>query len=51
VRFWDSSALVPLICKEPQSARCRAWLREDPVMVVWALAGTEIVAGRSAARR
>jgi predicted nucleic acid-binding protein len=51
VRFWDSSALVPLLCKELQSARCRAWLREDPVMVVWALAGTEIVSALAQRRR
>jgi len=51
VRFWDSSALVPLICKEVQSARCRAWIREDPVMVVWALAGTEIVSALARRRR
>ena len=51
MRFWDSSALVPLLCKEPQSARCRAWLREDPVIVVWALAGTEIVSALARRRR
>jgi hypothetical protein len=51
VRFWDSSALVPLICREPPSARCRTWLREDPVLVVWALAGTEIVSALARRRR
>lgn len=51
MKFWDSSALVPLICREAQSARCRAWLREDPVMVVWALAGTEIVSALARRRR
>jgi hypothetical protein len=43
VRFWDSSAIIPLVCREAQSARCRAWLREDSVVVVWALAATEVV--------
>jgi hypothetical protein len=51
VKFWDSSALVPLICREAQSARCRVWLREDPVLVVWALAGTEIVSALARRRR
>ena len=43
MRFWDSSAVVPLVCREPESPRCRAWLREDPVLLVWALAATEVV--------
>ncbi|MCX5738789.1 MAG: type II toxin-antitoxin system VapC family toxin [Proteobacteria bacterium] len=51
MRFWDSSALVPLICREVQSARCRAWLRADPVTVVWALAGTEVVSALARKRR
>lgn len=42
MRFWDSSAIVPLVCRERESSRCRAWLREDPVVVVWALAATEV---------
>lgn len=51
MRFWDASALVPLVCREAQSARCRAWLRDDPVIVVWALAGTEIVSALARRRR
>lgn len=51
MRFWDASALVPLVCREAQSARCRGWLREDPVIVVWALAGTEIVSALARRRR
>jgi predicted nucleic acid-binding protein len=43
VRFWDSSAIVPLVCREEESARTRAWLRADPVVVVWCLAATEVV--------
>ena len=42
MRFWDSSAIVPLVCREVQSARCRTWLRADPVIIVWALAATEV---------
>jgi hypothetical protein len=43
VRFWDSSAVVPLVSREPASASCRAWLRADPVMLVWSLAATEVI--------
>jgi len=43
VRFWDSSAIVPLVCAEPSSRMTRSWLRRDPVMLVWALAATEVV--------
>ena len=42
MRFWDSSALVPLVVEEPTSLACRRVLREDPSLVVWALARVEI---------
>jgi uncharacterized protein len=48
VRFWDSSALVPLVLEEPASAACRRALRVDSGMAVWALTRTEVV---SAIRR
>jgi uncharacterized protein len=51
VRFWDSSAIVPLVCREAQSARCRSWLRADAVMIVWALAATEVVSALARKRR
>jgi predicted nucleic acid-binding protein len=51
LRFWDSSAIVPLVCRERESARCRAWLREDPVVVVWAMAATEVVSAIARKRR
>ncbi|MGI8413812.1 MAG: type II toxin-antitoxin system VapC family toxin [Solirubrobacteraceae bacterium] len=35
MRFWDSSAIVPLIVREPSSADARALLREDERMLVW----------------
>ena len=31
MRFWDSSAIVPLLVREPSSPRSKALLREDPV--------------------
>lgn len=51
MRFWDSSAIVPLVCRERQSARCRSWLRADPVLIVWALAATEVVSALTRKRR
>jgi predicted nucleic acid-binding protein len=51
VRFWDSSAVVPLVCAESASGRCRSWLRADPVMLVWALAATEVVSALTRKRR
>lgn len=35
MRFWDSSAVMPLLVQEEQSGRRRAQLREDPRMTVW----------------
>lgn len=35
MRFWDSSAVVPLLVDEPGSAVRLAQLRADPVVVVW----------------
>jgi len=43
MRFWDSSALVPLIVEEERSSRCRVLRRADRTMVVWALSRTELV--------
>ena len=35
MRFWDASALVPLLFSERWSERARKLLREDAAMVVW----------------
>ncbi len=35
MRFWDASAIVPLILEQPASAKATAALREDPELVVW----------------
>lgn len=51
MRFWDSSAIVPLVCRERESARTRAWLRADPIVVVWCLAATEVVSALARKRR
>ena len=35
VRFWDTSAVVPLLVNEPGTAGLRPVLAEDPGMAVW----------------
>lgn len=35
MRFWDSSALLPLLIAETTSARMDGYYREDPVVVTW----------------
>ena len=35
MKFWDTSAVVPLCVQEPNSATVREILAEDPSMVVW----------------
>lgn len=35
MRFWDSSALVPLVLKQPRSERARQLFEEDAEPVVW----------------
>lgn len=42
MRFWDSSALVPLIVGESASPWARKLLRADPASIVWALSKVEV---------
>lgn len=35
MRFWDSSAVVPLLVDEPTTDAVRAALEENPTMLVW----------------
>jgi hypothetical protein len=48
VRFWDSSALLPLIVRQPGSGDAERWLGEDPEVVTWSLTAVEVA---SALRR
>jgi uncharacterized protein len=48
VRFWDSSAVVPLLVEQGASSRVTAWVAEDRAMVLWTLTPVEVV---SALRR
>ncbi len=43
MRFWDSSAIVPLIVEEATSSACRGLLRTDRAIAVWALSRVEIL--------
>jgi predicted nucleic acid-binding protein len=49
VRFWDASAVVPLLLAEPVSAGCRALYRDDPHLLVWW--GTELECASAISRR
>jgi predicted nucleic acid-binding protein len=48
VRFWDSSALVPLIVQQTATAEAERWIAEDGAVVAWTLSFVELV---SALRR
>ncbi len=48
MRFWDSSALVPLVVEQPTSSRAERWMAEDADAVTWTLTPVEVV---SALRR
>jgi len=41
VRYWDTSALVPLVIAEAETGRMRALLEEDPHIVTWAWTSVE----------
>jgi predicted nucleic acid-binding protein len=40
VRYWDSSAIVPLLLREKETARVQKLMAEDPEVVTWW--GTEL---------
>lgn len=42
MRFWDSSALVPLVVEQQHSVACRHLRRLDPHVAVWALTRIEL---------
>jgi len=42
VRYWDSSALVPLLVAEPGMDQARSWLAEDDLVVTWSWTRVEI---------
>ena len=42
MRYWDASALVPLVVSEKVSAKVRKWLAEDPAIVTWCWTSAEL---------
>lgn len=49
MKFWDASAIVPLLVDEPQRERMLSILEGDPVMLVWW--GTPVECTSALARR
>lgn len=49
VRFWDTSAVIPLLVHEPTTTRLLALLRDDEHMLVWW--GTRVECVSALARR
>jgi predicted nucleic acid-binding protein len=42
MRFWDSSAVVPLLIDQAASARAARWATEDSVLALWTLTPAEV---------
>ena len=51
VRFWDTSALIPLLVAERGTSRAERWLREDPNVLVWTLTRVELLSALARRRR
>jgi predicted nucleic acid-binding protein len=48
VRFWDSSAVIPLLVDQAASGRVAGWLEQDGDLVLWTMTAVEVA---SALRR
>ena len=51
MRFWDTSALVPVFVAERESRAIRRWLREDAAVVVWSLTRVELLSALARRQR
>jgi predicted nucleic acid-binding protein len=51
VRFWDTSALIPLVVAERGTALAERLLRDDPAVVVWTLTRVELLSALARRRR
>ncbi|MGH7823309.1 MAG: type II toxin-antitoxin system VapC family toxin [Candidatus Binatia bacterium] len=51
MRFWDTSAVVPLLVLEPETARARRLAVEDPAIVTWWATRTECISALARLRR
>ncbi|MGC8491395.1 MAG: type II toxin-antitoxin system VapC family toxin [Syntrophobacteraceae bacterium] len=43
MKFWDSSAIVPLLFKEEKTEYCFNVANDDPRMLIWCLSRVEVV--------
>lgn len=43
MKFWDASAIVPLLVREKETSHCRVLLKEDAEVVVWFLTPVEVL--------
>jgi len=43
MRYWDSSAIVPVLVLEPSTAKVRTWLDDDPHVVTWTMTRLEVI--------
>ena len=43
MRFWDASAVLPLVIEEAGSELARRWINEDSDVVLWGLTRVEVV--------
>ena len=48
MRFWDSSAVIPLLVRQAASPQADRWLSDDHAIAIWTLTPVEVV---SALRR
>ena len=51
MRFWDTSALVPVFVAERETRIVQRWLKNDPVVVVWSLTRVELLSALARRRR
>lgn len=51
MKFWDTSALLPLFVDEPATERCQTLLRTDPAVVVWEGTSVEMLSALARYRR
>jgi uncharacterized protein len=48
MRYWDASAIVPLLLEEPATKRAMSWVAKDPEILTWW--GTEVECASAIAR-
>ncbi|HBG05517.1 MAG: hypothetical protein A2075_04515 [Geobacteraceae bacterium GWC2_58_44] len=51
MRFWDTSAIIPLFVEEPRSETIRSIVKEDGDMVAWWATPVECISAAARVRR